>query len=231
MAPPETRRAEVIRRIKTIAREHVAQHGAAALSLTRIARAMDMTTPALYRYFENRDELVTALVVDAYSELYDYTEHALAGVDASDLGGRFEAFCSAYRRWALAHPEDYILIHGAVVPGYRVPVDRLAAATFRVLRLFVELLSEAERLGGLRVPEDYQRLPDVLVRALKPIEELPPTLITLAFMTWLQVHSLVWQEIAGHLPSALFEEGGLFAFQMRIMKRQLGLMNEDEDAR
>jgi AcrR family transcriptional regulator len=222
----ESRRAEVTRRIKRIAREQIGEHGAAALSLARIARAMEMTTPALYRYFESRDELVTELVVDAYSELYDFTERALNGIDPSDLGGRFEAFCVAYREWALAHPEDYILIHGAVLPGYRAPVERLGAATFRVLSLFVELLAEAARLGKLRVPPDYKNLPEVLINALRPIEALPPELVTLAFLTWLQVHALVFQEVAGHLPAALFEDGGIFLLQMRIAGRQLGLYED-----
>lgn len=220
----ESRRAEVIRRIKSIAREQVAERGAAALSLSRIARRLEMTTPALYRYFDNRDELVTALVVDAYSELCEVIEAELASIDPNDLGKRYEAFMFGYRRWALAHPQDYILIHGAVLPGYKAPVDRVAAATFRVIRSFVEMLMDAERLGRLRIPPEFEKLPDDLSRALRPVEELPPRLLTLAFLTWLEVHSLVWQEIAGHLPPVLFAEGGLFQLQVRNVGRQLGLL-------
>lgn len=221
----DSRRAEVIRRIKSVAREQVAERGAAALSLSRIARRLEMTTPALYRYFDNRDELVTALVVDAYSELCDVTERALEGVDRDDLGRRYESFMSSYRRWALAHPQDYILIHGAVLPGYKAPVGRVTAATFRVIRLFVEMLMDAQRLGRLRIPKGFEELPDDLSRALS-VQELPPQLVTLAFVTWLEVHSLVWQEIAGHLPSMLFEEGGLFRLQIQNVGRQLGLLDE-----
>lgn len=222
----DDRRAEVIRRIKTVAREQVAEHGAAALSLSRIARKLEMTTPALYRYFDNRDELVSALVIDAYTELCEVTESALEGIDRDDLGARFEAFMMSYRRWALAHPQDYILIHGAVLPGYKAPIDRVAAATFRVLRSFVELLMDAERLGRLRIPTDYERLPEDLARALRPVEALPAPLLLLAFFTWLDVHSLVWQEIAGHLPPALFEEGGLFKIHIRNVGRQIGLLGD-----
>ncbi len=222
----DSRRAEVIRRIKSIAREQVAERGAAALSLSRIARRLEMTTPALYRYFDNRDELVTALVVDAYSELCEVVESALEGVAADDLGRRWEAFMFAYRRWALAHPQDYILIHGAVLPGYKAPVERVAAATFRVIRSFVELLMDAERLGRLKIPPEFEKLPDDLARALAPVEELPPRLLTMAFLAWLEVHSLVWQEIAGHLPPVLFQEGGLFGLQIRNVGRQLGLYEQ-----
>ncbi|HEY8432901.1 MAG TPA: TetR/AcrR family transcriptional regulator [Sandaracinaceae bacterium] len=222
----DERRAELTRRIKSIAREQVAERGAAALSLSRIARKLEMTTPALYRYFASRDELVSALVVDAYTELGEVVESALEGVDRDDLGGRYEAFMMAYRRWALAHPQDYILIHGAVLPGYKAPIDRVAAATFRVIRAFVELLMDAERLGRLRVPPELEQLPDELARALQPVEELPAPLLLLAFFTWLEAHSLVWQEIAGHLPPGIFEEGRLFRLHVRRVGRQLGLIDE-----
>lgn len=226
----DSRRAEVIRRIMSIAREEVATQGAAKLSLSRIARRLEMTTPALYRYFQNRDDLVTALVVEAYTELCEVTENAVEGIDESDLAARFLAFTGAYRRWALAHPQDYILIHGAVVPGYKAPVERVATATFRVIRLFVDLLMDAERLGRLRLPPDFERLPDDLAKVLVPVAEIPARLLTLAFFVWLEVHALVWQELAGHLPPALFEEGGIFRFQMRSVGRQLGLLEELPEA-
>lgn len=221
----ESRRAELTRRIKSVAREQVAEHGAAALSLSRIARRLDMTTPALYRYFAGRDELVTALVVDAYAELCEVTEQALEGVELDDLFARYEAFMVAYRRWALAHPQDYILIHGAVLPGYRAPIEKVAAAVLRVLEQFVGLLADAERLGRLRMPPDFERLPEDLAAALRLVD-LPPRLLTVAFLTWLQLHALVWQEIAGHLPPGLFEEGGLFRLHTRSIARQLGLLDE-----
>jgi AcrR family transcriptional regulator len=219
----ESRRAELTRRIKSVAREQVAEHGAAALSLSRIARRLDMTTPALYRYFAGRDELVTALVVDAYAELCDVTEQALEFIPTDDLMGRYEAFMSAYRRWALAHPQDYILIHGAVLPGYRAPIEKVAAAVLRVLRLFVDLLADAERLGRLKIPPDFERLPEDLANALRLVD-LPGPLLTVAFLTWLQLHALIWQEIAGHLPPMIFEDGGLFRLHTRNVARQLGLL-------
>jgi AcrR family transcriptional regulator len=222
----ESRRAELIRRIKSIAREEIAERGAAGLSLSRIARRIGMTTPALYRYFAGRDELVTALVVDAYSELCDVTEQALAAVDSHDLLARYDAFMSAYRRWALAHPQDYILIHGAVFPGYRAPVERVAAAVLRVLKLFVDLLRDADRLGRLRIPPDFARLPEELASALRLVD-LPGPLLTVAFLTWLQLHALVWQEIAGHLPSVLFADGSLFRLHTRNLARQLGMLPDE----
>src|ERR671924_528161 len=62
--------------IMEVARKHIADEGAAALSLREIARQMRMTAPALYRYFKSRDDLVTALIVTAYDSLADALEAA-----------------------------------------------------------------------------------------------------------------------------------------------------------
>src|SRR6478609_1836959 len=59
-------RAELTEEIKTVARRHVTESGAAALSLRAVARDVGMVSSAVYRYFPSRDELLTALIVDSY---------------------------------------------------------------------------------------------------------------------------------------------------------------------
>ncbi len=59
-------RVSTIDEIKTTAWKQVAEQGAASLSLRAIAREMGMTAPGLYRYFKDRDGLVTALLIDAF---------------------------------------------------------------------------------------------------------------------------------------------------------------------
>ncbi len=53
--------------IKETAWKQIAEFGAPALSLRAIARALNITAPAIYNYFPSRDHLVTALMVDAFS--------------------------------------------------------------------------------------------------------------------------------------------------------------------
>ena len=47
------------------------EQGTTDVRFTDIARVMGMTAPALYRYFADRDELLTALITDAYDDLGD----------------------------------------------------------------------------------------------------------------------------------------------------------------
>ncbi|WP_329566237.1 TetR/AcrR family transcriptional regulator [Kitasatospora sp. NBC_01266] len=121
--PRERYRAQVQEEIKRHAWGQIATAGASALSLNAIAKQMGMSGPALYRYFANRDELITELVRDAYRSLADtFAARAEAG---TDLGG----LADALRRWALDDPQRYFLVYGTPVPGYRAPEDtaRIAA--------------------------------------------------------------------------------------------------------
>ena len=86
------------RTIQETARRHLAEVGAAALSLRAIARDVGMVSSAVYRYFPSRDELLTALIVEAYDELGDAVEQADAGVRRrADLDGRFLAVATRPR--------------------------------------------------------------------------------------------------------------------------------------
>ena len=48
------------------ARVQLGTEGAGALSLRAVARELGMASSAVYRYFKSRDELLTALIVEAY---------------------------------------------------------------------------------------------------------------------------------------------------------------------
>lgn len=82
-----------------------------------------MVSSALYRYFPSRDELLTALIVDAYDSVGAAAEEADARALAAGHPprARWIAVCEAVRAWALEHPHEYALIYGSPVPGYSAP--------------------------------------------------------------------------------------------------------------
>ena len=63
-----------------------------------------MVSSAVYRYFASRDELLTALIIDAYDALGEAAERAEAAVRRTDLRGRWLATCHAIRGWSRATP-------------------------------------------------------------------------------------------------------------------------------
>ena len=83
---------------------------------------------ALYRYFDGRDALLSALILAAYEALAAEAERAArrGGGELQASGGdaeRWLAVPRALRGWALAHPHEWGLIFGTPVPGYQAPED------------------------------------------------------------------------------------------------------------
>ena len=132
--------------------------GPQQLSLRAVARDLGMASSALYRYFPSRDDLLTALIVDAYSDLAAAVDRAVVAastaaappVPAGTAGAarvaagraaraRWRALSSAVRDWAREHPHEYALIYGTPVPGYHAPPETIALAG-RVPLAFVGLL-------------------------------------------------------------------------------------------
>lgn len=147
--PRERARAQTIRDIVRIGREHLAQHGAAALSLRAVARELGVVSSAVYRYVENREELLTLLLVDAYNELGDAVDAAVQACPEGDFTGRFEALGVAVRGWALAQPPSYALLFGSPVPGYQAPAERTTGPGTRVIGALAAILDGAWRAGQL----------------------------------------------------------------------------------
>ncbi|NYV77970.1 TetR/AcrR family transcriptional regulator, partial [Streptomyces sp. UH6] len=151
MSPTEGVRArarrEITAAIKDEARRRLEDEGAAKLSLRAVARELGMASSAVYRYFPSRDDLLTALIVDAYDSLGAAAEgaeaEAAAAPGATPLS-RWVAVCEAVRRWALAHPHEYALIYGTPVPGYRAPETTVPAAS-RVGLLLIGVARDAHR--------------------------------------------------------------------------------------
>ena len=105
--------------IQETARRHLADAGPAALSLRAIAREVGMVSSAVYRYFPSRDDLLTALIVEAYDELGAAVEAGRGrGADRGDLRARFGAVCPRDPRLGPRQP-------ARVRPDLRLPRPRL----------------------------------------------------------------------------------------------------------
>src|SRR5499427_10457373 len=86
-------RAELTREIKEEARRQLAEVGGNGLSLRAVARELGMVSSALYRYFPSRDDLLTALIVDAYDALGEAAEAASARSAGAAPARRWVAVC------------------------------------------------------------------------------------------------------------------------------------------
>ena len=90
--------------IKETAWKQITEYGAPALSLRAIARELKITAPAIYNYFPDRDALVTALIIDAYTSFGDWQLEARDSLSTAKPRKKLEAIGLAYRNWATPIP-------------------------------------------------------------------------------------------------------------------------------
>jgi len=102
-------RAEVRAAILAAAAERVARDGATDLSLRAVARDVGMVSSAVYRYFASRDDLLTALIIQAYDSLGDRVDAHVATTSGRPAAERWVDVAMEIRRWAHEHPNDYAL--------------------------------------------------------------------------------------------------------------------------
>jgi len=214
--------------IKATARRQMAQQGAAALSLRAIAAEMGLTAPALYRYYTNRDELVTALIVDSFHALGAALAATGAACVPGDYPGQFVAMMAAYRDWALANRADFTLIYGTPLPDYHAPRAITVPAVMRSTAPLLALLVRAWREGQLTPPPDDQ-LPASLRQhfigfATEYLDEaMPPALLHVAIAGWAHLQGLIMLELFGHLEPTVGDPATFYALAVRDELARLGL--------
>lgn len=221
-------REQLTEEIKATARRHLASDGA-NLSLRAVARDLGMVSSALYRYFASRDQLLTALIIDAYDALGDAVEAADAAVaDRADLRGRWLGCCHAARRWALANPAEYALIFGSPVPGYAAPQDTVGAAT-RTPTALTRIAIDGYATGALNAAE--QKAPK-LPKALRPdlarlresfAPQVPESALARGLLGWIHVFGAINFELFGQLTNVIEEREAFFDYQMRQIGQLIGL--------
>src|SRR5258708_10002874 len=99
MAKRRDSRERIEAQIIELGRRHLVDHGAAGVSLRAIARDLGMVSSAVYRYVSSRDELLTLLLVDAYSDLAD-TVHRARDTVAALWADALIAVAHAASGWA-----------------------------------------------------------------------------------------------------------------------------------
>lgn len=192
--------------IKGLARQQMAASGTASVSLGAIARAMELVPSALYRYYASRDELITALIIDAYEALAKALNAAAATHPADKYAARLLAASQAYRAWAVAQPVDFLLIFGNPIPGYVAPFEQTAPAAIQVFNAFLGIMQEAYAAGILD-PSAAHRLAAAPIDPERTIAKWHPGIDPLVnysgIACWSKLHGMVMLELTGHLAPGL----------------------------
>ncbi|MFE6619903.1 TetR/AcrR family transcriptional regulator [Streptomyces sp. NPDC057740] len=217
-------RMEVTAAIKDEARRQLAAEGAAKLSLRAVARELGMVSSALYRYFPSRDDLLTALIIDAYDSLGESAEAAHAkAVDAGPVQ-RWTEVAQAVRDWALRHPHEYALLYGSPVPGYTAP-DTTVPPASRVGLVFIGILREAHGTSALTepapLPADLRPEAERMTADLAP--DLPPANVAALVASWAELFGLVGFELFGQFNRVVEDREAFFRHAVGRLAHGVGL--------
>ncbi|WP_418960618.1 TetR/AcrR family transcriptional regulator [Streptomyces tritici] len=230
----ERLRAGVREEILAVARRHLASEGA-NLSLRAVARDAGLVPSALYRYFDSRDALLTALITEAYEDVGASVAAAEAAVPRADAGGRWLTVCRTVRAWALAHPAEYALIYGSPVPGYAAPEDTVSPAA-RVLITLSGILFDSAGTASQHAAIPVRPLPAAVREDLTRLMnhwpgELPETqgppsyedLLAMALTLWTHLFGLVGFETFGRLNDMIEARDEYFDHQVQMIGTLAGL--------
>ncbi len=214
--------------IKAHARQQMAEQGTAAVSLGAIARAMGMTTPGLYRYYPDRDALITALIVDGFDDLAATLHAADAAIPATQYADRLLAAVMAYRVWALQKPLDFQLVFGNPIPGYTAPLAVTAPAVRDAFTVLLGVMHQAYAAGALTPSPAHRAMVETwALPAVDPATAYPfplvPVVVYLAAVGWTRMHGIVTLELFHHIQPLVGAMDLFYRQEMLGFMREIGL--------
>jgi AcrR family transcriptional regulator len=162
--------------------EHVAQvtleilesEGAEAVSMRRVARAVEITPMAIYHHFPNREALLNYVTDREFSKLLNYIlAHPLRGSSES----RILTVIEGYIDYALSHPRVFDYVFSQPRPGARRFPQDFRARLSPTLNPVADVVASAMEKGDLRKDDVWE----------------------IAFAVWAHVHGYVMLYRAGRI--------------------------------
>ena len=166
--------------------------GEAAVTMREIAKAVGASPMGLYRYFEDRDAIITYLRTRAFTRFAEQLEAAFAR--GTDPFARARSVGRAYLDFALEHPGDYRLMFDLSQPNEaeESPLAKASArAALTVTRHVDDLVDAGIVIGDARA----------IGRAL-----------------WAAAHGVIVLHLAGRLPKGI-DVSDLYFETMRLAFR------------
>jgi AcrR family transcriptional regulator len=224
----EKKRSATLDEIRETAWKQIGDMGAASLSLRGIAREMEMTAPALYRYYKDRDALITALLIDAFTGFTAALEAGRDAVSTDDHAARFRSMCRSYFQWAVQNPQRYALMFGTQIPGHLF-ANELGPVAQRSFLVLQGVIGEAYAAGKLSGDVMSLRLPTGLKSQYETLKKMGmpyvPLVTNTALSVWSMMHGItslyLYQYLAGFLQQNV---EAFVELEIEKMARTMGLV-------
>lgn len=216
-----------MRDIVRVGREHLTTVLPADLSLRAVARDLGVVPSALYRYVRDREALITLLIVDAYDELADEVDAALAGAARRSHRTRLEVAVLTARAWANREPSRFALLYGTPVRGYTAPGEQTSGPGTRVAVAVARIADDAWRAGKLA------KVDAVLTRAVRADMErlrqgfdleMPAENVARVYGLWSAIFGAILFDTFGHYSSdTLSDREGFLRAHVSGLAETIGL--------
>ena len=216
--------------VKDAARGRLAALGAAALTPEAVARGGGLDLAEVEKAFPHRDDLLTALIVDAYDASGAAMERAdrEAAAAGAPAGARLLAVTRALRQWAFDHPGEFTLIYGSPVPGYDAPPETVPAAS-RTPAVLAGIVRAALEAGELEPPRRALPGPPLLLpAALELFGGAPPApysdVIERGIVLWSGLIGLLVFQVFSRTHDSVRDESAFFDYAVAVAAESVGLV-------
>jgi AcrR family transcriptional regulator len=109
----------------------IREEGVQALSIRKVADAIEYSVPVIYTHFESKDALIKEFIQKGYRILTGQLEEARA--PHADAARQLEAMAQAYWDFAYHNKEYYQLMFGLGIPGCMMAREVPEISTFGTL--------------------------------------------------------------------------------------------------
>jgi AcrR family transcriptional regulator len=238
----ERNKADTNREIREQARSLLIDRGPDAVTLRAIARKVGITAPALYRYYTSREDLIEHIRMDICTDLADELNLDLAGLPESDVVAQVLAICRGFRRWAIAHPQEFSLVFASPADLSTLQdgaVHLLVPATDPFGRVFLAVAGKVLTTMRLAAPPDDTVPAEVRADLAHFRTSLLTTISEAGFEVsadvlglgtayailkfWVRLYGQVALEVFGRFPFAVTKPEPLFEALLADLVHQVGL--------
>src|SRR4051794_40170024 len=161
------------------------------VSIRAVAERVGVTPPSIYLHFADKDALLDAVVVDAFTDLHEAVDKAAA--DATDVVAALAAQGRAYVAFARSRPEHYRLMFMRR-PDHDLEMPTEAEITAVAgLSSIIDTLRVAQQRGVIDADDDPIRIALTLWSAVHGVASL---LIAKPHFPWGDTDDLVERVIA-----------------------------------
>jgi AcrR family transcriptional regulator len=226
-------RADTDQQIRAVARGLLVDQGAQGVTLRAIARAMGITAPALYRYYDSFEDLIQQVCADICADLAEELAADLAAIPEDDTPGRVFAVCRGFRTWAIRHPREFSLVFATPAGPAGTPSNDPFG------RIFLTVAGRVLATRNLVMPADHE-VPEDLVADLTQFRDtllaslaetgadVPEHVFSLGaaytmLRFWVRLYGQVALEVFGRFPFQVSDPEPLFESMVTELAAEVGL--------